>query len=414
MNSHQSIPDKTLALSFKLLTDWETTPNFDLILTEQRKEDNSEVTDMAAVTCRNYFRNKHYIDWLVKSKATKRPRGRIRRVLGIALTQLLDTQIEPSIICDTAVRFCKQKYSKFDASFVNQFLRSITAEPFPKAPYEISLGLSHELLQHWKKSFSKEEIKTFAECLKLPVKMTARLSPLNPDITDLLEYLKPLDLPEWSKGIIVFEVTNAKSFLKNNNNRLYIQDPAPLLSLGLLDPQEGETIADICSAPGGKSLLIAQLLKNSGKLIAADASKKRLELVEENLKGYDNCEIITMDAREPHIEPQSIDGLLLDVPCSNTGVIRRKADVRWTFNQSKLKELSELQYDILQGSASLVKEGGRIIYSTCSICPEENIQVVERFIKNNKNFTIESHKTLFPTTTHDGSFTCKINLSNPI
>jgi len=109
MNSHQSTPDKTLALSFKLLTDWETTPNFDLLLAEQRKLDNSEITDMAATTCRSYFRNKHYTDWIIQSKSHKNPRGRIRRIIGIALTQIIEQQIEPEIICDTAVRFCKKK-----------------------------------------------------------------------------------------------------------------------------------------------------------------------------------------------------------------------------------------------------------------------------------------------------------------
>lgn len=412
MNSYQSVPDKTIALSFKLLTEWETTPNFDLILADQRKEDNSEVTDMAAVTCRSYFRNKHYIDWLVKTKATKRPRGRIRRILGIALTQLLEQQLEESIICDTAVRFCKNKYSKYDASFVNQFLRSLTSAPLPKAPYEITLGLSPELLNHWKKNFSKDEIKVFADCLMSPPPMTARLSPLKPNIDDLQDCLKAIDLPDWTKGIEVFEVTNAKLFLKENNNRLYIQDPAPLMSISLLNPQPNEIIADLCSAPGGKSLLIAQLLNNSGTLIAADLSSKRLKLVEDNLKGLDNCKISVMDARQPTIEKQSLDAVLLDVPCSNTGVIRRKADVRWTFSRNKLKELTTLQLEILQGASSLIKPGGRIVYSTCSICPEENMGVVESFISNNPKFEIENCTTLLPCKDHDGSFACKIKITS--
>ena len=411
MNSHQSTPDKTLALSFRLLTDWETTQNFDLILAEQRKFDNSEITDMAAATCRSFFRNKHYSDWLLQTRSKKMPRGRIKRIIGIAVTQLLEKQIEPSIICDTAVRFCKQKYSKYDASFINQFLRSLTAEELPKPNSKVELGLSPELLKHWRKHFSDHEVRKFAETLKSPVPMTARLSPENPDISDLMDFIKPLDLPEWSNGIKAFEISNAKEFLKHNNNRLYIQDPAPLMAIQMLKPQEGETLADLCSAPGGKSLLIAQLLKNSGKLISADVSKKRLEQVRENLDAYSNCEIMQMDARNPDIEEQSLDGILLDVPCSNTGVIRRKADVRWTFNQKKLKEITELQYEILVGASKLLKPGGRIIYSTCSICPEENIAIVKRFTDEHKSFSLESHKTLFPESNHDGSFACKITLN---
>ena len=302
MNSHQSIPDKTLALSFKFLTDWESIQNFDLILAEQRKEDNSQITDMAAATCRNYFRNKHYIDWLIKKKTTKRPRGRIRRIIGIALAQILDQQIESSIICDTAVRFCKNKYSKFDANFVNHFLRSITDNSLLPPPKDVKLGLSPELLSHWKKHFSEEEIHSFAEILKSPAPLTARLSPQKPNIDDLAEYIKPIDLPEWSNGIKVFEVTAAKEFIQLNDGRLYIQDPAPLMAIGLLAPKSGESIADLCSAPGGKSLLIAQLLNNTGTLYATDLSKKRLTTVKENLKGFSNCEIRQMDATKPDIQ----------------------------------------------------------------------------------------------------------------
>lgn len=411
MNSHQSIPDKTLALSFRLLSEWENTPNFDLILAEQRKLDNSEITDMAATSCRSFFRNKHYIDWLLQNRTKKMPRGRIKRIIGIAVTQLLEKQIEPSIICDTAVRFCKQKYSKFDASFVNQFLRALTAEGLPTPNAKTALGLSPELLKHWSKHYSETQIKEFSEILKSPAAMTARLSPENPDISDLADFLVAQTLPDWSKGIQTFEISNAKEFLKLNKGRLYIQDPAPLMAIGMLDPKEGETIADLCSAPGGKSLLIAQLLKNSGKLISADLSEKRLEQVKENLAGYSNCEIIQMDARNPQIDEQSLDGILLDVPCSNTGVIRRKTDVRWTFNQKKLKELTELQYNILSAAARLLKPGGRIIYSTCSICPEENIAVVKKFLNDNQNFKLESSKTLLPSKNHDGSFACRIILN---
>lgn len=408
MNTHQSIPDKTLALSMKLLAEWQQIQNFDLLLAEQRKVDNSEVTDMAATTCRNYFRNKHYTDWLIQKSSQKPPRGRIKKLLGIAISQLMDNQLPVEIICDTAVRFCKKKFSKFDASFVNGILRSLTSEELPKAPADIQLGLSPELLKQWKKNFSREQIEDFATTLKSTAPMTARLSPEMPDISDLTDCTKKIALPEWAGNIEVFEVTNAKEFLARNNRRMYIQDPAPLLSINLLSPQPGEVIADLCSAPGGKSLLIAQLMNGSGKLISSDISKKRLITVQENLKNYPVCEIRQMDACNPDLEEESLDAVLLDVPCSNSGVIRRKADVRWTFNSKKVNELVELQSKILQATGRLVKKGGRLIYSTCSICPEENIEVVNSFLKNNSNFQLDCSKSLLPTQFHDGSFSCKL------
>ena len=143
MNSHQSIPDRTLALSYRMMNEWEETPNFDLILAEQRKKDNSEVTDMAAALCRSTFRRRALIDWLIDKTADKRPRGRIYKLLRLAVSQILEDDLSKALVCDTAVRFCRKKFNKFEAGFVNQFLRRLTGSELP----EPDLGLGALVLR---------------------------------------------------------------------------------------------------------------------------------------------------------------------------------------------------------------------------------------------------------------------------
>ena len=113
MKSHQSIPDKTLAIAWKLLGEWEETPNFDILLNRLRQNEQGEVPDMVATVCRTVFRCRASIDWTIQKLSTKKPRGRLVRVLRIVLAQLLyEKQLPAALICDTAVRFCKKKFSE--------------------------------------------------------------------------------------------------------------------------------------------------------------------------------------------------------------------------------------------------------------------------------------------------------------
>ena len=158
-----------------------------------------------------------------------------------------------------------------------------------------------------------------------------------------------------------------------DTTRFYIQDPSTLLAPMLLAPQPGETIADLCAAPGGKSLILAEMLNGAGKLLCRDRSPERLKSIQENLRLWNNVQIEEGDAAADALPKHAWDAILLDVPCSNTGVIRRRPDVRWHFSLNKLQELVALQQRILENCADAVRPGGRIIYSTCSLEEEENL-----------------------------------------
>ena len=166
----------------------------------------------------------------------------------------------------------------------------------------------------------------------------------------------------------------------------------------------GERVGDLCCAPGGKSLLLAEALERQGILYCRDRSEARLGRVRENLAGCTNVDIAVADALQPDLPEGSLQALLLDVPCSNTGVIRRRPDVRWTWSPGKLQELAALQEAILESSHKLLCPGGRLVYSTCSSEPEENFAQTARFLQRHPEFSLLKERQLLPDEKHDGAY----------
>ena len=171
---------------------------------------------------------------------------------------------------------------------------------------------------------------------------------------------------------------------------LYVQDASSMLSVLALDPKPGETVADLCAAPGGKSLMCAQLMKCKGKILSTDIHPHRVALVAENAKRYEAkiIEASVHDAALPLPDLTSVcDRVLCDVPCSGLGVIRKKPDLRYK-KESDIAGLPPLQAEILRTGASYVKPGGTLVYSTCTILPEENEHQVDAFLRETPEFML--------------------------
>ncbi|SVE46576.1 uncharacterized protein METZ01_LOCUS499430, partial [marine metagenome] len=166
----------------------------------------------------------------------------------------------------------------------------------------------------------------------------------------------------------------------------YIQDPGTLLAVDMLNPRPGEAVLDLCAAPGGKTTAIAACMKNDGRVVATDIREDRLKQLRENCErlGADCVEVMPLgtDVRE------KFDRVLVDVPCSNTGVMRRRVDLRWRLQPRDLQATTKIQREILRQAARNVKPGGLLVYSTCSLEPEENEQMVKTFLERNRAFAI--------------------------
>jgi len=181
-----------------------------------------------------------------------------------------------------------------------------------------------------------------------------------------------------------------------------------LLAVRLLDPQPGERILDACAAPGGKATFIAQKIGSSGLVVARDVSEPRLKLIKENCTrlGFTTVETDLVD--EPKLKFR-FDRILVDAPCSNTGVLRRRVDLRWRIRAEEIERLRVQQLELLRKAAAQLAPKGTLVYSTCSLEPEENRQVVDAFLEVEKGFKFEADRELIPFKDGvDGAYVAKL------
>jgi 16S rRNA (cytosine967-C5)-methyltransferase len=190
--------------------------------------------------------------------------------------------------------------------------------------------------------------------------------------------------------------------------KLRVQDETAARVAPMLDPRPGETILDLCSAPGGKSAHLASLLGGKGLVIALDLSPERIRLVRDSCRAFANVRIVVGDGRRPPLRP-IFDAVLADVPCSNTAVLGRRADARWRLTPGDFAKLQPLQDALLDAAASLLNPGGRLVYSTCSLEPDENEDRVGAFLKRRPGFVAGALERRDPAGGTGGGFACRIS-----
>jgi 16S rRNA (cytosine967-C5)-methyltransferase len=217
----------------------------------------------------------------------------------------------------------------------------------------------------------------------------------------------------------------------------YVQDPGTLLAVRELAPQPGETVLDLCAAPGGKLTYAAQLMADQGRLVAYDINPGRLKLIEENCArlGVKCVQILSavpsgsesaphrnlnlsLNPDLPLPDPQykrlglreaGFDRILIDAPCSNTGVLRRRVELRWRIRPQEIKRLRNVQLGLLAQAAALLKPAGTLVYSTCSMEPEENAHMVNEFLASHPSFKCETERELLPfRDSVDGAYVARI------
>ena len=235
-----------------------------------------------------------------------------------------------------------------------------------------------------------------------PPKTFARVNTLKADPGALVTQWREEDVDydfvrhDWLEENLVFELKAhppLASLPSFQQGRFYIQDPSTLLAVHELAPRAGETILDLCAAPGGKLTYAAQLMGNEGRLVAHDTNPERLKLMEENCRRLGVSCVEPLDASRCM---QQATRILLDAPCSNTGVMRRRVDLRWRVRPEELQRLHATQVELLKQAAERLKAGGILVYSTCSMEPEENREVVDEFLKSHSGFKLERERELLP------------------
>lgn len=348
----------------------------------------------------------------------REPRPRVRAALLVAGFELLQGGADATAqVVHHAVERTKVLASPAEARLVNAVARKLAerlARPgdAPLRPDDArALAELHAhpewLVTRWLGQFGAAATRSLLEWNQTPAQLFGRwrTDAVRPD------FLQPARWPRF------FEIGSGhwdevRRLVATGD--LYVQDPSTRLCVELLAPQPGETILDACAAPGGKSLMIADALGGCGRLVALDEPGERLDRLRENLGRVPaGVEVALMpgDLRkagpryfEKFNLPATYDAVLLDAPCSNTGVMRHRVDVKWRLQEGDFDQHARQQSELLRAAARMVAPGGRLVYSTCSIDAAENEQVVRRFEREARGWQLERHIVAHPWNDgHDGA-----------
>jgi 16S rRNA (cytosine967-C5)-methyltransferase len=357
------------------------------------------------------------IDALATKPASQQPPN-LRVLLHLGLYQILFLDhIPSSAAVDTTVDLAKKNGLTGLAGFVNGLLRRLVRqleEGAEDGEFDITnldkllktndknrLGIHHSypdwMTAQWVKQFGPEEAEALCEWMNNPPHLDIRLTGRTMERSHLKRALEDLD-------IVVSEISYANSGLRLSHSPMGIQDlpgfksgdwivqdaSAQLVSQ-LVDPQPGETVADLCAAPGGKTVHLAGLMQNQGHVIALDKTASRLKKIHQNCDrlGLTCVQVKEGDARLVKDWIGKCDRVLVDAPCSGLGTLHRHADARWRQTPETVAQLADLQLDLLSAASTWLKPTGKLIYSTCTLHPLENEEVIKTFLAQNPDWQID-------------------------
>lgn len=356
-----------------------------------------------------YFRHKHFLDSLLIKHARKgKVNQQMRLLVSLAAAQVffqtgLPWQSAVNIAVDTA----KKLRGPGGGAFVNAILRAYVRDASVDRA-NIPADCPPLLTERWTEAYGPEQAASILGQFASNPPISVRLRP-GADAS-LLAACEPEPFdPDFDTGDFRFFSLKSSTGLFDNpllqDGSVYVQDPATCMGLGLLDSRPSGAILDLCAAPGGKTIMLSEVAAPNAKITAADRSARRVSTLNLNLRRAGvKAKTLAADARELPFPPQSFDFILADVPCSNTGVIRRRPDVPWRFSKKRLGELAVLQHAILKNAVSLLRPGGILLYSTCSLEIEENMGRVQLILSEFPGLSLLRERTLFPTAAHDGAF----------
>jgi 16S rRNA (cytosine967-C5)-methyltransferase len=410
------------AICLDILNRVEADSHLDRLLTDSFKQyPNLTPLDRAFLTELAYgvFRWRGRLDWVIQL-FSKIPFEKIEleilNILRLGLYQILFLSRTPSSAAvNESVELAKRIRGKGGAGFVNALLRSVirrekemTYPVIDENPvFHIGIVLSYPLwlVRRWVEDMGVEEtikVCAFNNQISPLILRTNTLKTNRENLIERLEMkgLKPSPCSYSEEGILLNDPPAVSELPFLSAGFYIIQDEASQLVTSILDPKPGERILDACAAPGGKSTHMAQRMKDEGEIDALDLNKRKLNQIEEVCQrlGVRIVKTIKGDATQslPVPEGARFDRILADVPCSGFGTLRKNPDLKWRRGEEDIQRLSELQSSILRNLSSYVKEGGVLVFSTCTIFHEENEGVVEKFLEGHPEFQLDRMEKVLP------------------
>ena len=367
---------------------------------------------------------RRWLDHLIDATFSGQPENldqRARQVLRLGIYELLYASTPPHAAVHAAVSLAKDVGAEKAMGLVNAVLRNLDnrrddlPQPATGDPLEdLAIRHSHPswLVKRWRDRFGIDQLTALLNWNNARPSHGLRVNRLRTTVADVAGELAELEAPQepstWLPDDLI-RVTRLQPVLAAGlltRGLCVVQDEAAALVVRVLDPQRGESIIDVCAAPGGKATYAAELMKDRGQVLALDVHPGKVKLIEAaaarlGLKSV-RCAVADLlslhELRDESGQPlaRQADRVLLDAPCSGTGVMARRADLRWNREPGDLATLCKTQDAMLDAAAALVRPDGLLVYSTCSLEPEENEARVDAFLERHPDFGLESAAGLIP------------------
>ncbi len=345
------------------------------------------------------IRNKKFLDYIIERYTKDIRKEWIRNLLRISIYQITFMNSDDKGVVWEATELAK-KYSVAISKFINGTLRNYLRNKDSELKrlddeknYEVLYSIPRWFYDTLEKQYGNDNLKQAITSLKKIPYLSVRVNKLKYTEEKFEEFLKEKDIQIIKKVDTVYYVNsgliiNSEEF---KTGKIIAQDASSYLAAKNLGVMPNELVLDICAAPGGKTAVLAEEMKNSGEVIAIDIHQHKIKLIDTNMKklGIDIVKAIVMDARNVNKQGRKFDKILVDVPCSGYGVIRKKPEILYSKNRENIEELAKLQLEILNSAADILKDGGELIYSTCTITDEENTNNIKKFLEERKEFKVE-------------------------
>ena len=346
------------------------------------------------------IRNKKFLDYIIERYTKEIKKEWIRNLLRISIYQITFMNSDNKGVVWEATELTKKKYGMTISKFINGTLRNYLRNKDTELKrlddeknYEVLYSIPKWFYDTLEKQYGDNNLKKAITSLKKIPYLSVRVNKLKYTEKEFEEFLKEKDIQIIKKVDTVYYVNSGLIIISEEfkTGKIIAQDASSYLAAKNLGVLSNELVLDICAAPGGKTAVLAEQMENKGEIIAIDIHQHKIKLIETNMKklGIDIVKAIVMDGRNVNKQGRKFDKILVDVPCSGYGVIRKKPEILYSKNRENIEELAKLQLEILNSAADILKDGGELIYSTCTITDEENTNNIKKFLKERKQFKVE-------------------------
>ena len=365
--------------------------------------------------------NQIYIDYIIEQFSTvkiKKMNSYTLNLLRLGIYQLFFLEKIPDFAAVNETVDLSKKYCRKTTGFINGILRNIQRNkeniklpsPDKNITEYLSIKYSHPqwLVKMFLNNFDEDFTEGLLKANNAVPDLYVRINTLKITVEDCIKLFidggYTIEQNSFiEEAVIVKGLHGIEQSDLYKRGYIQIQDLGSMLVTKILDPKEGDFVIDVCSAPGGKATHIAQLMNNRGDIIARDIYDHKLELIEKNAKRL-GISIIRTEKFDGSVLDKNMlnkaDKVLVDVPCSGLGIIRRKPEIKYRKQYSDIRAITALQYDILKNASRYVKPGGVLVYSTCTISPAENEDIVRKFLIHNPDYTLadieDKYRDFFP------------------